>query len=304
MRVIIIHNPKAGDNPHGRDWLLRTAEAYGHDARYFETDDDAWKSAVADGADLIAVAGGDGSVDEVARTIAGSPIPVTIIPLGTANNVATKLSLADAPVESLIAGWAHGRECRFDVGVAHGRWGSFRFIESVGLGLLADGIREIDKGAASYVNDLENGQARMAAALDLLQAHLKNCAPKHVRLVVDDRDLSGEYLMVEVMNFGAAGPNLHLSPDAKAGDGLLDVVLVGDAEREDLLRRLPMALDRPDSLHTLPVHQGRRVTLSCNSGVMHVDDKLWRLGSAKTGTDVELTVEEGAVRVLVPGPAS
>ena len=299
MRVIIIHNPKAGDNTHGREWLVRTVEAYGHQARYVATDQD-WPRAVECGADLIAVAGGDGSVDEVARLMAGRAIPLTIIPLGTANNVATKLSLADRPVESLIAGWTTASRCRFDIGVATGRWGLARFVESVGIGLLADGIAEIDNGAAAYVNDLENGQARIAAALDLLSAHLKSCGPKRVRLLVDGQDLSGEYLMVEVMNFGAAGPNLHLSPDAEAGDGLLDVVLVGHDERDELLRRLPLSVDLPGCLRTLPVHKGRHVTLTCDDAVMHVDDQLWRLGSGGVGTEVSMRVEEGALTVLVP----
>jgi diacylglycerol kinase (ATP) len=300
MRVVIIHNPKAGDNTHGRDWLLQTAEAYGHEAQYVDSDED-WQQALTAGPDLIAVAGGDGSVDEIARTIAGGSIPLTIVPLGTANNVATKLSLADRPLESLIAGWATGTRCRFDVGVATGRWGTVRFVESVGIGLLADGIADIDTGAATYVNDLPDGRARLSAALDLLGTHLKSCRPKPVRLLVDGEDRSGDYLMVEVMNFGAAGPNLHLSPDAEAGDGLLDVVLVEEADREDLLRRLPMALDLPGCLRTLPVYQGRRVTLTCDDAVMHVDDTLWRLGDANTGTEAAFCVEEGAITILIPG---
>jgi diacylglycerol kinase family enzyme len=228
-------------------------------------------------------------------------VPLTIIPLGTANNVATKLSLADRPLESLVAGWATASRCRFDIGVAAGRWGRVRFVESVGIGLLADVIAEIDTGAAGYVNDLSNGQARIAAALDLLALHLKSCRALSVHLVVDGKDLSGEYLMVEVMNFGAAGPNLHLSPDAEAGDGLLDVVLVEDADREDLLRRLPMAIDLPGCLRHLPVHQGREVTLVCDTAVMHVDDDLWRLGSPDIGTEAAFSVEGGAITILVPG---
>jgi diacylglycerol kinase (ATP) len=299
MQVTIVHSPTAGDATHGRDWLIHTAQSYGHQVQYFESEDEGWRSAQA-GADLIAVAGGDGSVGEVARSIAGSSALLTILPLGTANNVATKLSLVGRTLESLMSGWADAQRCLFDIGVATGRWGTVRFVESVGTGLLAETIAEIDTGSASYVNDLPHGQARINAAFDLLCAHLKTCAPTPVRLVIDGADVSGEYLMVEVMNFGAAGPNLHLSPDGEPGDGLLDVVLIGEAERTDLLRRLRTCADLASAFRALPIHTAQRVTLSCEHGMMHVDDRLSRLGSPETGVDVEMGIETGVITMLVP----
>jgi diacylglycerol kinase (ATP) len=299
MQVMIVHSPSAGDSTHGRDWLVHTAQAYGHQVQYFEVDDKRWRLAQG-GAELIAVAGGDGTVGKVARSIAGGSALLTIIPLGTANNVATKLSLVGRSLESLISGWAQGRRCLFDIGVASGRWGSVRFVESVGVGLLADTIAEIDTGSATYVNDLSHGKARIDAAFELLREHLKTCKPSPVKLVIDDADVSGEYLMVEVMNFGAAGPNLHLSPDAEPGDGLLDVVLIGEPERAELLRRLPGADDLASAFRTLPVHTGKHVSMRCEHGVMHVDDRLCRLGSPETGVDVQMGIEAGVITIVVP----
>ena len=299
MQVVIVHSPTAGDSTHGREWLIHTAQSHGHDVQYFERDDDGWRSAQGR-ADLIAVAGGDGSVGEVARSIAGGTALLTILPLGTANNVATKLSLVGRSLESLISGWTDGRRRLFDIGIATGRWGSVRFVESVGIGLLADTIAEIDTGSASYVNELPHGKARIDAAFDLLSEHLKTCQPIPIRLVVDGVDVSGEYLMVEVMNFGAAGPNLHLSPDAEPGDGLLDVVLIGEPERTGLLRALPTASDLASAFRALPVHTAKRVALFCEQGVMHVDDQVWRLGSPETGISVEMGIDAGVITMLVP----
>ena len=299
MQVIIVHSPTAGDSTHGREWLIHTAQSHGHNVQYFEREDDGWRSAHS-GADLIAVAGGDGSVGEVARSIAGGSALLTILPLGTANNVATKLSLVGRSLESLIGGWADGRRRLFDIGVATGRWGSVRFVESVGIGVLADTIAEIDTGSASYVNDLPDGRARIDAAFDLLSEHLKTCQPITARLVIDGATLCGDYLMVEVMNFGAAGPNLHLSPDAEPGDGLLDVVLIGEAERAGLLRALPTASDLAGAFRALPVHTATRVELFCEQGLMHVDDQVWRIGSPETGGRVEMGIEAGVITMLVP----
>src|SRR5687768_6954701 len=81
MHVVMVHSPTAGDSTHDRDWLVHTAQMYGHSVEYFESGDQGWRSARVD-ADLIAVAGGDGSVGEVARSIAGGSDLMTIIPLG------------------------------------------------------------------------------------------------------------------------------------------------------------------------------------------------------------------------------
>jgi diacylglycerol kinase family enzyme len=300
MRVIIVHNPKAGDDGPSSGWLIDTVQRHGHQAQYVTTGDHAWREAIDESVELVAVAGGDGSVDDVARVIAGRPILLAVLPLGTANNVATALAVVDTPVERLIAGWADAARCRFDIGVAQGRWGTFRFLEGVGVGLLAEGMADIDKGAAAHVNTLPRGDARIAAALEVFQSQLRTCPPRRVDLVVDGRDLSGEYLMVEVLNFGTAGPNLHLSPTAEAADGLLDVVLVGERERPDLIRVLSSPGAVPGGASALPVHRGRHVTLSCERVALHVDDRIWQLSAPETGSTVDLRVDRAALTFLVP----
>ena len=56
--------------------------------------------------------------------------------------------------------------------------------------------------------------------------------PAHeLQITLDGEDLSGEYILLEVMNIQHIGPSLHLAPDANPGDGLLDVVLVKAAHR-------------------------------------------------------------------------
>lgn len=300
MRVTIVHNPKAGDNKPSREWLVDTIRRHGHQVEYFASNDERWKETLDGRADLVAVAGGDGSVDDVARFIAGHPVLLAVLPLGTANNVATKLGIVNLPVDVLVAGWATATQQHFDIGVACARWGTRRFLESVGVGLLADGMSEIDEGAAGYVNALEDGGARMTAALELFQAHLRTSAPKRVRLAVDGADLSGDYAMVEVLNFGAAGPNLHLSPSGEASDGLLDVVVVGERERHELIRLLPAARDAPECLQILPVHKARHVTLRAERMALHVDDRLWRMSAPDVGSEIALKVEQAALTVLIP----
>jgi diacylglycerol kinase (ATP) len=108
--------------------------------------------------DLIAVAGGDGTVGKVARCVIGSRTPIAVLPMGTANNVANGLGVAGRPLEELIEGWKSARCVNFDVGLAKGPWGSQHFIEGFGIGLFAEtmsrlkeGKIELDSGAAKKV---------------------------------------------------------------------------------------------------------------------------------------------------------
>jgi diacylglycerol kinase family enzyme len=138
MRVTLIHNAGAGDDdqPSAKQLsqLIRNA---GHALSYRSTDDDDWAAALNESADLIAVAGGDGTIGRVARRMAGGGIPLAVLPMGTANNISRTLGLVDLPFEKLIASWHLTRIRKLDVGIAKGPWGRRRFTEGLGVGVFA-----------------------------------------------------------------------------------------------------------------------------------------------------------------------
>ena len=92
---------------------------------------------------LVAVAGGDGTVADVMRVLAGSSAPMTVLPFGTANNVAASLGLAGRPVEELVAGWETGRQLRYFTGRVTGGGATSTFVEALGGGLCAAGIERL-----------------------------------------------------------------------------------------------------------------------------------------------------------------
>lgn len=128
MRVLIIHNSRAGENQYDRDSLVRLIRRAGHEAAYFSLKDAAWKGAVDGFAEVVAAAGGDGTVEEVASAIAGRQLPIAVLPLGTANNISRALGQANLPFEDLVAGWANAWRQPFDIGFARGPWGTLRFL--------------------------------------------------------------------------------------------------------------------------------------------------------------------------------
>ncbi len=113
-------------------------------------------------------------------------------------------------------------------------------------------------------------------------------------VVIDGKHFSGEYLLVEVMNFGCAGPNLFLAPQAGEGDGLFDVVLADVTKRAELIQDLPSLRRRDRASSCLRIYRGRRVTLDSESYRLHLDDQLRDCHGR-----VELTVEPQALTFLV-----
>jgi diacylglycerol kinase (ATP) len=296
MRVLLVHNADAGDGHFNRDSLERLIRDAGHSVTYATTGDSSWQDRLAQ-VDVVAAAGGDGTVGKVARATAGRGIPVAVIPLGTANNIAGALGLSMRTIPELVTGWSGARRQPFDLGLASpGK--PRRFLESVGLGLLASTIARITHGDAAYVDELEEAEGRIEAAIDVLQEELSRIEPAHVDLELDGRPLSGAFLLVEVLNFGGAGANLQLVHDADPADGQFDVVVVDERGRQGLLEDLPLYRTNPARARRLQTYRARRVRLSCQGGLLHLDDKLRPCGAADLQA-VELTVQPHALTFLV-----
>jgi diacylglycerol kinase family enzyme len=120
--------------------------------------------------------------------------------------------------------------------------------------------------------------------------------------MLDGRDLSGDFLMLEVMNTRSIGPNLVLAPEAVRGDGLLDVVLVPTVERDQLIEYLRDQPQKGQNNPALAVHRGRRLQIKGREGEFHLDDRPWP-DQDKRPTDhpflIEVDVKHKALHFLV-----
>lgn len=301
MRVTLIHNPQAGTQArtHLED-LLRMLRAEGHEVRYQSAREKGWSAALAEPADLVAVAGGDGTVARVAKRMGGSSRPVALLPFGTANNIARALGMAQLSLEELVRGWETGRRMRLDLGVASGPWGERVFIEGIGAGLFACAVPRVER--SKTIDSIDRPDARVAYALQLLREDLRRCSPVAIRATLDGKDVSGEYVMFEALNLPYIGPNLHLAPDSRPGDGLLNLVVVREAERERLYENLKSWQKEKPRLAVLPTHRGKRLTIEWTGFPLHIDDKLWP-GDDDPAPQPPATIDvriEGAVEFLAP----
>jgi diacylglycerol kinase (ATP) len=126
-----MHNPKAGDAQHGKEQLMAALAKAGHHSTYQSTKERGFKKALKNPADLVLATGGDGTVAKIASKLVDSGIPLSVLPLGTANNLARALGFVASPDE-IIARLEGGKKEVFDVGLATGPWGERYFFEATG----------------------------------------------------------------------------------------------------------------------------------------------------------------------------
>src|SRR5215207_10228246 len=101
------------------------------------------KKAIEDGADLVGVHGGDGSVMEVASALCGTSTPMAIFPGGTANVMSVELGIPSTDLEASIDYIAKGRYTTrlIDMGKVNDRL----FLLRIGIGLEADMMKSADQ---------------------------------------------------------------------------------------------------------------------------------------------------------------
>jgi diacylglycerol kinase (ATP) len=274
VQLTLLHNPKAGVDGNDVDALVALLADAGHAVvTYASVKERSWKDALRVPADLVVVAGGDGTVQKVFRELAGSPALATLLPTGSANNVARTLwGYGGEEPEEIVAAWPRAQRRAYLLGEAAGPAGGERFVEAVGGGVFADVLARAEQTDAE-----PDGEEKLAFGLRLVRDVLSEAAAAAWELEADGVDLSGELLAVEAMRIREAGPHVVLAPDADPGDRRLDLVRVRPEDRERLLAYVDARLagSRPEP-PGLPVVRAGRIALRPPLGcTTHLDDEPW-----------------------------
>lgn len=284
MRAVLLHNPAAGSAGEGPDEIARLLERAGLDVTCHPPKGAA---TVPEDADLVVVAGGDGTVARALTDLPDRRIPILILPQGTANNIAGALGVEGSP-ERLIAGWREARVQPVDIGVAVGPWGRRRFVEGLGLGAF------VRAGSAAEATEAPSHD-RFAQARALFRHLIAEAEPDRIRATLDGEPLPEEALLVEAISLGWVGPRLRLAPHAYAADGMLDVVCVEPGQRRAMLEWL----GEKEAPPPVTLRRGRRLVLEWAGHLaLHLDDAFF--DPPGRPARVELSFEPEQARVLVP----
>lgn len=318
MRILLTHNPSAGYGGHEQSSLQAAIETAGHSVKVQSA-----KQQLADisGAetDLVVVAGGDGAVCSVALQLRGTGVPIAVLPLGTANNIANHLGCTES-IADLIQSWIRATPTDIDLGRVRGPVAEQLFIESFGIGLIGTAIaadaaaaaqRQTERAKRASKREGSPGAGpaneRVRESLTRLRDSVPTARPIQARLTLDGHIWTGHYLLIEAMNIACIGPRLCLAPGADPTDGMVDVAILNADDRDAFRAHLAALVDgaQPPDTGGIVVHRVRHFRLSWDGTAAHTD------GHAKPETEfvtqgahgdlaaeVEVVAESGQVRVL------
>lgn len=294
MRLLIFHNPDAGHENLPRHVVVDRLQRAGHEVVWVDKGSVELGTVLAEPFDAVVVAGGDGSVASVGRELAGRGIPIAILPSGTANNIA---SIVGATCENLLQLLDSANTVPFDIGTLESSLTSGRFLEGIGLGAFAEAAAILAAHAGGPFPP-DDRDAELARDRRVLGECVRRTPGYECRLTLDEKEIVGTWLLVEVTNAGVIGPNLRLSGDAVPYDGLLDVVTVDVTEREALMTFVRAHHQQVAAVPPLTVHRVRRVTVRVPARrPFHIDGKT--LESAEA-IDLRIGIEPGALRFFAP----
>ncbi len=268
MRICLYWNPSAG-NGVPLESVTAAIGAAGHDViKVIERNQDA-AEALSLSVDAVVAAGGDGTVARVGRALAGTELPLAILPLGTANNIATSLGVS-GDVRALADEWGRKRIVKIDVGVVADERGEHLFVEGVGTGLVPKGIAQ---GRRAGKHEAGDAAAEVDWARDMFSNALAALQPQWSRLCIDGEVVEGDYLLVEILNIASVGPRLRLSAETTPADGLMPVVIASESDREAIAEHLRLPWEDDDNHAWLKSWRATRVEVS-GWHEYHVDDRV------------------------------
>lgn len=287
-RVKVIINPASGiERPILRplNSVLRKAD-FRWDVALTHASGDAQRlaaEAVLDGYDAVMIYGGDGAVMEAAAGVAGSGVPLAIIPGGTGNVMSIELGVE---YEIVRAAELITRETIPVRDVDLGEVGERRFALRVATGYEAAYVQNTTREAKERLG-------KLAYALTAIQQELRLV---RYTLTVDGNTVETEGYTCMVANSGNVGmPGLPLLSKISISDGLLDVVIVQNLNFLSMLRR-PISVDELRQREQMVRHwQAREVTVTTDVPESIIGD-----GEVWGETPFSARVLPGAMRVIVP----
>ena len=300
QHLVVAINPSAsfGSTRDVGPAVVQTLRALGHTVTAL-TEPDAEsliasaRAAVATGPDALIVVGGDGMVNLGANLVAGTEVPLGIIPSGTGNDMSRGLGIpldnAEQALEALAA--ALQRPARV-IDAVRVRWADSE-AQAAGERWFAGSM---SAGFDAIVNERANsmrhpkGPSRYILAL---LVELTRLTPIRYRVTLDDEVLNLEALMVSIGNNVSLGGGMKITPEAQLDDGLLDIMIVTPLSRFAFLRIFPRVFAGTHVTDSRVImRRATRIRIEADGIVTYGD------GERFAPLPVDIEVVPGALRVL------
>ncbi len=290
IKTRFIFNPRSGHNaknPH----LLERARAFirerSLDADVVLTErprhaTELARRAVDDGCGLVVAIGGDGTLNEVAAGLVGTPAVFGLIPCGSGNGLGRHLGIP-GPGKGAFRTLVEGRVRMIDTGEVNG----IPFFNAMGFGFdaeIADRFNHLSRrGLLSYV------RTTLAA---IFTYRAQTCVIR-----TDVVSLRTTAFLLTVANSDQYGNDCFIAPGAQVDDGQFDLTVI---KRVNLLNATPLTarlfLKKIDSSPSVARLRGARFSIERTApGLIHTDGE-----THHTGANLEVIVRPRSLRIMVP----
>jgi diacylglycerol kinase (ATP) len=269
----ILHTINETFRAHNRSWRGHLTYQFGDATRFAQ-------QAVADGASMVVVFGGDGTVLEVVNGVMGSEVPVGIIPGGTGNAVATELGISRDIEEAAQLICQSQNHQAVDVAQVDDRYYLLRAYTGISK-----------EQAAS--RELKDKYHLMAYPMEVVKV-LTHAPHARYTVTVDGKKSEVKAMTCFVNNIDNLGgfdiDIGQITPD----DGLVDVMIVSkDRHALEQLGHYVLRVGR-EKAHGYHA-QGKEVTIEADP-----PQTVWLDGEFYKNTPVTIQVHQGAVKIIVP----
>ena len=174
---------------------------------------------------VIAV-GGDGLLHLVLQKITPAQVPLAVIPAGTGNDFVRTLGWSLEDVDAILESVLTKKPRSVDLGVVGGEW--FAAILSTGF----DSIVNERANAMSW----PKGPQKYNVAIAI---ELPRFAPRHYEIVLDDRTISTQAMLIAVANGRSYGGGMLVCPQADISDGYFDVMVLHPVSKLEFIKVFP-----------------------------------------------------------------
>ncbi|NPD06219.1 YegS/Rv2252/BmrU family lipid kinase [Nocardioides sp. zg-1308] len=264
--IALLTNPTAGGGRGARyrDVALARLRESGFVVRNLEGRDadeaaDLARGCVADGVEALVLCGGDGLVHLGVQAVAGTGVPLGLIPSGTGNDFARYLGLPRADAVAAADRVIASRRRTIDLARSGDRW----FVTVLAAGF--DAIVNERANAMAW----PRGQMRYNLAT---LAELRTFRPIPYVLQLDGESAEHEAMLVAVGNGPSFGGGLRITEGALLDDGLLDVVVITRMSKTKLVRSYPrLFTGRIDGVAEYVHRRVRSVTVAAPGIVSYAD---------------------------------
>jgi len=252
------------------------------DARYLAG------AAVERGTDALMVTGGDGVVSNALRVLAGTDVPLGIIPAGTGNDHAREFGIPtkdpEAAADIVVDGWTE----TIDLGRIRDDKGGEKWFGTVAAA-----------GFDSLVTDRANRMSwphgRLRYYIAML-AELSQLRMLPFRMVLDGtREIDADITLAAFGNTRSYGGGLLICPDADPSDGLLDITMAHSASRTKLVRLFPTVMKGTHvNLDEVSTARAKSIHVECPGINVYAD------GDFACALPAEISAVPAALQILRP----